>query len=968
MPRTALNRIALNSKWKIRVLFGLLPLVLLLSGALFVGGLRIFEHERARLSIDFQTHIAYLEQQEAFLQQLRMLSHDIKEIPMHRMGKVYALSKVEDWNAKLYAAQESVVDMPFSIVCTPPDRCPEANTRVLALGAYLADFYASFWASSYFPAAAVFFISRTEGVGVSVPELKAVGEGDTVSLDLYRSVTQAAREAFVHHPILEREVGEPAAQVIWLSVPGQPDKMIGMVSAGFPQNLWHSSVSPPSEIFVLTLFSEERLHTLQQRDATGPAYAFSLSHHDYGVLLGNHTVPDVKRDGMSLSTQGLVWKGQDAQGHWTGVYVVPYSNFFVDYKMWLVRAGMAVLLLIFGVVWYARWYKRSVMVPALNAQQQIIESEEFNRTLIQTAPVGLCVLHRSTGAVVFSNSIAEEWLGTKHGEAEGTLQLQQIRTSAHPGMINQVKSADGRTLSVAYAPSVYRDQSVMVCAFTDVTSRMEIEKELARAKQAADDASAAKSLFLSTMSHEIRTPLHGLQGTLELLAMTELKARQRQYVDRMEEASQLLQQLLSDILDMSRIEAGQLSLESKPFNPLELVENCVRSYAAMAQQKGLQIYACVDPEIPAMVLGDAVRLRQILSNLLSNAIKFTQTGKVELMVRVLGRATDKVRMNFEVCDSGVGIAPQHLTQLFQPFFTVEEQRHTILGTGLGLSICQRLAELMGTHMRVRSEVGQGSCFALELELQVDSVSAHDLPKLHGCQLWVRTPYPQLSRNICAWLQRWGAQAQLGEHKEASAGPAESAWLDVLMPCTAPPSGWAGLYVGLDAEDGTSTHQEMDGHSVLSIGRGLELLMQHKASLVPARQERMVLNLRVLVAEDNPINQMTLRDQLEELGCKVTLADDGEDALALWNAEPYDIVFTDVNMLRLNGYQLTKALRTEGVHCPIVGITANVTRDEEQRCLEAGMDLCVMKPIQLHTLALVLHRMRGHSPEVSDSGE
>ncbi|WP_373769407.1 response regulator, partial [Delftia acidovorans] len=518
--------------------------------------------------------------------------------------------------------------------------------------------------------------------------------------------------------------------------------------------------------------------------------------------------------------------------------------------------------------------------------------------------------------------------------------------------MEQLVTAQGRTLYVAYAPTRYLGQDVTLCVFADVSARAEIESNLERARIAADEANEAKSTFLATMSHEIRTPLYGALGTLELLGLTELTQLQRKYVDRIEASSSILLQIISDILDTSKIEADQLQLEKAPFNPRELVQNCTSSYAAMAQQNGLLLFSCVDAQVPESVLGDAVRIRQILGNLISNAIKFTEAGHVIVRLRSVPGTASQVRLVFEVCDTGVGIQKSLHGELFTPFYLVKNSSRTARGAGLGLSICWSLARMMSSSIEVWSEPGLGSRFWFELGLETvaQEEEQEEAPALQGARIAVRTPHPELTDNICAWLQRWGGQARAAGAAPVAAHDDELL-LDVLLPADSPAPGWMGPHLNLSSPD----NRGIDGHNVLSIGLGIAQVLGGAQRSAGFGSDLPLFDLRVLVAEDNPVNQVTLRGQLESLGCEVTVADDGEEALALWDISPHDLVLTDVNMPYLNGYELAERLRAEGVACPIVGVTANAMLDEENRCLDAGMNAWLVKPIQLRTLVRTLEK-------------
>ncbi|HBY35015.1 MAG TPA: hybrid sensor histidine kinase/response regulator, partial [Delftia acidovorans] len=681
-------------------------------------------------------------------------------------------------------------------------------------------------------------------------------------------------------------------------------------------------------------------------------------HRDFGVLMGTGPVPQVDEAGMRYTRNGLILKTEDASGRWTGYYQVDYATFFQG-RLFAPSAGLvlALLLSLLAGIAYTRWFNRKVIAPAQEAQRVIVESNQFNRTLIETAPVAVCLVAYGSGKIIFSNSLVQEWLHSadgylRPGSPENRAALDEIVHARAAGTMEQLVTAQGRTLYVAYAPTRYLGQDVTLCVFADVSARAEIESNLERARIAADEANEAKSTFLATMSHEIRTPLYGALGTLELLGLTELTQLQRKYVDRIEASSSILLQIISDILDTSKIEADQLQLEKAPFNPRELVQNCTSSYAAMAQQNGLLLFSCVDAQVPESVLGDAVRIRQILGNLISNAIKFTEAGHVIVRLRSVPGTASQVRLVFEVCDTGVGIEKSLHGELFTPFYLVKNSSRTARGAGLGLSICWSLARMMSSSIEVWSEPGLGSRFWFELGLETvaQEEEQEEAPALQGARIAVRTPHPELTDNICAWLQRWGGQARAAGAAPVAAHDDELL-LDVLLPADSPAPGWMGPHLNLSSPD----NRGIDGHNVLSIGLGIAQVLGGAQRSAGFGSDLPLFDLRVLVAEDNPVNQVTLRGQLESLGCEVTVADDGEEALALWDISPHDLVLTDVNMPYLNGYELAERLRAEGVACPIVGVTANAMLDEENRCLDAGMNAWLVKPIPLRTLVRTLEK-------------
>jgi two-component system, NarL family, capsular synthesis sensor histidine kinase RcsC len=566
---------------------------------------------------------------------------------------------------------------------------------------------------------------------------------------------------------------------------------------------------------------------------------------------------------------------------------------------------------------------------------------------------------------VFSNALASQWLGIGVGEQphdspEANKLLRQVLGATRPGTIETFRTHEGRPLFVAFAPTRYKKQDVVLCAFADISARAEMERTLAQAKQQADRANEAKSTFLATMSHEIRTPLYGVLGTLEVLSLTHLDDEQRRHVDRIQDSSVILQQLISDILDITKIESGQLALEMDGFDPRELVENCIASYAGMAEQKGLVIYSCVDTSTPAWVVGDGGRIRQVLNNLVNNAIKFTDSGHVVARLRAEALPDARTRLHFQVVDSGVGISAENQASLFEPFYQIDSRSHLVRGAGIGLSICARLAELMGSTIQVTSELGLGSSFSIAIDLDTAEPPPGPSPRLEGLRVYVRSARKELSDNICQWLIYWGAQASIAPATLTPEEAGDGVLVDVhIAGDAAAPTEWQGPVVSAGGRDvrGAALYRA-DRHYLTSIGFALE---RWASGDVDTAKETVAphyapLNLRILVAEDNPINQVTMCDQLEQLGCQVTLAPDGAEALAQWNIGPFDVVLTDVNMPRMNGYELAGALRAQGVTVPIIGVTANALKDEEARCKAAGMSSWLVKPIKL---SLLWNQLRAH---------
>ncbi len=952
MSNSPFNRMTRRSRGHTRLLLGVIPVSLILLGALLVGGQHFFSTERHRLSSDFRVTLASIKEQERFLVQLQAEANKLEASPVPEPPPVAA--------SKTYRVWRPTASVSFSMIC--PEKCTVSQEDFGTLGAELADSFASFWARSYFPSGYLFLFHAQMQDSLSIPELAPSRQDTVLPVDVH----QAARQHILPAPLL----GSHNPSVQWLSVPEHPLHMLGLIQIALP-GLAVPGTDP--ELFqAVSLFDKGRLREFFDQSEAPIGYRFWLSHAQQGLLIGKNDVPEMDEDGFGFSVKGLSFRMQDPSGTWTGHYLISPSQ-LLD-STW-VPAGLLLFLLLslMGGLAYARWYARHVVEPARQAQRALLDSQNFNRSIMDTSPVALCVISQQERQVIFGNKQALEWLDLKVGDllspdeelsqALDTLLAQDASTSEQANV--KLHLADGRSLHVACAPSRYHDQDVLLCVLMDLTAQEEIKQELKRARAAADEASTAKSAFLATMSHEIRTPLYGVLGSLELLSLTELNVQQHQQVDRIQGASRQLLQIISDILDISRIEAGQTQVQAQLMDPVELVQECTATFAAMAQQKNLLLFCAVDPDTPRSVMGDPLHTRQVLSNLVNNAIKFTQAGHVIVRLHQQTNANGQVQLQFQVVDSGVGIERDRQDKLFTPFYVAHSDEHIIRGAGLGLSICARLAELMGSEIQLTSEPGLGSSFSFTLTLDklAPSLAPQPPPALDGMTLRVRSPHAELSESMCSWFKRWGAQAQACRPGDRPKGTPTEILLDIMMPVSAPPPDWAGQYLSVSSRNGSDTLPEADGTSPESVGYALARWRQTASAPKPVEPSAKMApiksskpGLHVLVAEDNPLNQATLREQLERLACIVTLAHDGDEALGLWDGETHDLLLTDVNMPHMNGYELARELRARGMTAPIIGITANAMSDEEQRCKQSGMDACLVKPMNLATLSSLLDKV------------
>jgi two-component system sensor histidine kinase/response regulator len=565
--------------------------------------------------------------------------------------------------------------------------------------------------------------------------------------------------------------------------------------------------------------------------------------------------------------------------------------------------------------------------------------------------------------------------GLAHGRAV-TLEME-LETHLGPrwALVDARSTTDGTT-----------GQRASLVVHSDIHRWKTAELALREAKAAAERANRSKSEFLANMSHEIRTPMNGVLGNLELLGRSRLDPTQARHVELTRRSARMLLAILDDILDLSRIDAGRLSVERAPFDLREVVEDVLSLHRENASRKGLSLSLDIAPRVPRRVVSDPVRISQVLGNLTSNAIKFTERGGVTVRVRCPEETEAEVHLRFEVEDTGPGIEASRLGAIFQPFEQADGSvTRRYGGTGLGLTISQKLTRLLGGETFVESELGRGSTFGFRLRLPVPSEAGTTLDvepeeDLGSKEAWVLAPSPEARRALVTCLEglslstrSFETVAALEEGASQASPPSvglvdldDVAPSDVARAASAVPRlvGWTRAAAARPPEVAALIEGDVDpGATYACLSR---LLGGRREVLAEPPSPALEDSARVLLVEDNAINREVALAMLETLGCEVETAEDGASAVEAASRGRFDVILMDCQMPGMDGFTATRRIREleagRGPRTPIVALTANAMTGDRERCLAAGMDDFVAKPVELeHLEAKLAAWLRAHHP-------
>jgi two-component system sensor histidine kinase/response regulator len=690
---------------------------------------------------------------------------------------------------------------------------------------------------------------------------------------------------------------------------------------------------------------------------------------------------------------------------------------------WLEHAGWVIFEDSFLIASCLRGRKEMWQIAERTAAKEA--SEERYRSVVEQTAEGIFLLDPESRRVVESNAAFQNLMGYTPEEAlsltiqdfsmvDSDCSIQSLLDGgdSHSGEC-QYRRKDGSTRDVSVNTSLisYGGRTSLCTVVRDITERKRADEELQRAKEAAEAASRAKSEFLANMSHEIRTPMNGIIGMTELALDTRLSIEQREYLESVKMSSSSLLTLINDILDFSKIEAGKLDLDDTPFSLREVLASTLRPLGLRAHQKGLELAFQVSDNAPDALIGDSVRLRQVLVNLVGNAIKFTDQGEVVVRVETTRLPDEKACLHLSVADTGIGIAREKQKLIFSAFTQADGSVTRLFGgTGLGLSISSKLVHMMGGEIWVESELGHGSTFhfTVRLNLQTDVTEqpeAMGTIGLHDLAVLVVDDNATNQRILEQLLRNW-------HMKPTVAGSGQVA-LAALK--TGRETGEPFHLVLLDAEmpemDGfavaerirqepalstitimmlTSTNHHGDAARARELGINAYLVKPIAQSglfdaivnlLGPPSVGRLTAGavelssrgtrptLRILLAEDNETNQQVAVNLLKKHGHEVTTAWNGKETIEAFERESFDLILMDIHMPDMGGLEVSALIRekeraTTG-HIPIIALTARAMKGDREKCIEAGMDGYISKPIDVREFFQCIYSLADRTPDATD---
>ncbi|QNM98233.1 CHASE domain-containing protein [Chitinimonas koreensis] len=680
--------------------------------------------------------------------------------------------------------------------------------------------------------------------------------------------------------------------------------------------------------------------------------------------------------------------------------------------------GIVISLLAFAFVRTLMLTRFKAQALAVAMTEALRESEDRFAALARTAGEGIVIVD-AEAVVVLCNPRAAHFFGRPQQETVGCrldallpapwwrqieAAMRQLARSGHEEAaridLAEAGAQDEAALELAVFLSSWRRGALRYYGLIlhDVSAEKRTEREQARARLTAEASSRAKSDFLANMSHEIRTPLNAVLGMSQLLGATRLDPGQRDYLRMIDVSGRALLSILNDILDISKIEAGRLEIVPEAFELAEVVDAAATIMSAGMAEKELDVVIHLEPEVPDRLIGDRLRLKQVLINLTGNALKFTAAGTVAVRIALVARRPDAARLRFEVSDTGIGIAPEQLPRLFEPFAQGDSSTtRRFGGTGLGLVICRRLVALMGGEIGVDSRLGQGTTFRFELDFALPPAAAEPAQAEALRLLLVDDHAAERAALI-------DAGRALGWQVEPVALAALPAALAAAPACQALLLDWQTVRRGrLRLADALGAGQAAGAPAVVVLaaahrrgevlhaeaGERVDAILAKPATretllnavqqargrgAAPAAQQPyagVLHGVRLLLVEDNELNRTVAQGLLRGTGAGIEIAENGAEAVSRLRerAGDYDLVLMDVQMPVMDGCTATRIIRGElSLALPIVAMTAGVTADEQRQCFDSGMDAIVAKPIErpllIDAVCALLRRPRPATPDAA----
>ncbi|CAG4901392.1 ATP-binding protein [Paraburkholderia gardini] len=844
-----------------------------------------------------------------------------------------------------------------------------------------------------------YLLGVAESYGVILPALDAAGPGKPSALDV--SLVTQLRDVLTRQ--LQSKTGRtvPApGERVWIGPYVDPvqnievmtavttvyenDAPTTLVAASVPVETFLTGLTRPADPGTLLLLNEGGRFV-----ASSPAVTAERSSHLLRLANG------VTSGHFVYSREGVLLVEPTQPGFGPLVYFVSYAGLLGALSVQLtVIAGLA-LVLIAGVMLTARFWGLRLLRQSQAETERALESETINHILVSATPVGLCIVRQRDYSLLTFNQLAVALLqpGSEAKlpphivtafRAQGGHDVPASSIAKIAGFIVHARPPEAgnpapQFLQITYAPARYDGEDVLFCAIIDVTEQQTLEQQLRAAQQASEAMMRARSNFFASMSHEIRTPLNALLGNLELLSRSPGVRAHEQRLRALGMAADGLRRIVNDILDFSKIDAGELKLVAETFRPVDDMESLALSYAPMVQDRPVRFYVHLSATLDKVLRGDRTRIAQIVNNLLNNAFKFTACGKITFSAEMQVDVQERDILVCRVCDSGIGMDAVLVSRIFSPFVQAEATTSSRFGgTGLGLSICARLCELMGGHITVESVPGVGSAFTVMIPL----VSLHDAadvqapaPVQRGTTL-VLCQERDSGKYLETWLLRAGwltntvlaqpaAEAFLRANTPSFmivTGEYDRATIDALRAVRAVPVVWmtrTGHHRAVRHAEGVFEVNAFNHRSILAT---VERALSESSGEVEATSEHPVEveapdaalhGLVILVAEDNPLNQTLIAEQLDTLGCRPVIVGDGRQALAALQNMEVDAVLTDIHMPVMDGHELLARLHVSHPDVPVLAFSAVTSSEQAEDWRERGFAAYVAKPASLKELETAL---------------